>query len=122
MDKNNKLIFQRIPGISMEELNIIKMNTDGYDEEKLTDFLNLYVGKRIKSETIMICTILGFLGVGGIQRFILGQIGMGLLYLVTFGLCYIGTIMDLVNNKKITNERNQHQASLSTLLNFEDIK
>jgi len=107
MDNYNKLIFQRIPGISMEELNIIKMNTDGYDEEKLTDFLNLYVGKRIKSETIMICTILGFLGIGGIHRFILGQIGMGILYLVTFGLCYIGTIMDLVNNKKLTNERNQ---------------
>jgi TM2 domain-containing membrane protein YozV len=107
MDKNNKLIFQRIPGISTEELNIIKMNTDGFDEEKLTDFLNLYVGKRKKSETIMICTILGFIGIGGIQRFVLGQVGMGLLYLFTYGLCFIGTIMDLVNNKKITSERNQ---------------
>ena len=55
----------------------------------------------------MICTILGFLGLGGIQRFITGQIGMGILYLLTLGLCYIGTIIDLINYKKLTLERNQ---------------
>ena len=55
----------------------------------------------------MICTILGFLGIGGIQRFITGQIGMGILYLLTLGLCYIGTIIDLINYKKLTLERNQ---------------
>ena len=104
---DNKLIYQRIPGVTMEELNIIKSYTNGFDDEKLNNFLNLYVGKRKKSETIMICTILGFLGIGGIQRFVLGQVGMGLLYLFTYGLCLIGTIMDLVNIKKLTNERNQ---------------
>ena len=43
----------------------------------------------------------------GVQRFVLGQVGMGLLYLFTYGLCFIGTIMNLVNNKKLTNEGNQ---------------
>ena len=104
---DNKLIYQRIPGVTIEEINIITSSTDGYDDEKLNNFLNLYVGKRIKSETVMICTILGFLGIGGIQRFVLGQVGMGLLYLFTYGLCLIGTIIDLVNYKKLTNERNQ---------------
>jgi TM2 domain-containing membrane protein YozV len=47
---------------------------------------------------------------GGIQRFYLGQIGMGILYLFTGGLCLIGTIMDLVNNKTLTNEFNQKAA------------
>ena len=47
---------------------------------------------------------------GGIQRFYLGQIGMGILYLFTYGLCLIGTIMDLVNNKSLTNEFNQKAA------------
>ena len=49
----------------------------------------------------------GFIGIGGIQRFLLGQIGMGILYLLTWGLCGIGTIIDLINYKKLTLERNQ---------------
>ena len=112
---DNKLIYQRIPGVTMEELNIIKSCTKDFDDEKLNNFLNLYLGKRKKSETVMICTILGFVGIGGIQRFVLGQVGMGLLYLFTYGLCFIGTIMDLVNHKKITNERN-HEIIIQEVL------
>ena len=107
MNDNDNLIFQRIPGIPMEELTVIQLNTKGFDEEKIIQFLNLYIGRRVKSETVMICTILGFIGIGGIQRFITGQIGMGILYLLTLGLCYIGTIIDLINYKKLTLERNQ---------------
>ena len=107
MNDNDKLIFQRIPEIPMEELTVIQLNTKDFDEEKIIQFLNLYIGRRVKSETVMICTILGFVGIGGIQRFITGLIGMGILYLLTLGLCYIGTIIDLINYKKLTLERNQ---------------
>ena len=107
MNDNDKLIFQRIPEIPIEELTVIQLNTKDFDEEKITQFLNLYIGRRVKSDTILICTIIGFIGIGGIQRFITGQIGMGILYLLTFGLCYIGTIVDLINYKKLTLERNQ---------------
>ena len=107
MNDHDKLIFQRIPGIPMEELTVIQLNTKDFDEEKITQFLNLYIGRRVKSDTLLICTILGLFGIGGIQRFITGQIGMGILYLLTFGLCYIGTIIDLINYKKLTLERNQ---------------
>ena len=107
MNDNDKLIFQRIPGIALEEITVIQLNTKDFDEEKIVQFLNLYIGRRVKSETVMICTILGFVGIGGIQRFITGQIGMGILYLLTLGLCYIGTIIDLINYKKLTLERNQ---------------
>ena len=107
MNDHDKLIFQRIPEIPIEELTVIQLNTKDFDEEKITQFLNLYIGRRVKSDTILICTIIGFIGIGGIQRFITGQIGMGILYLLTFGLCYIGTIVDLINYKKLTLERNQ---------------
>ena len=107
MNDHDKKIFQRIPGIPMEELTVIQLNTKDFDEEKMIQFLNLYIGRRVKSETLLICTIVGLFGVGGIQRFITGQIGMGILYLLTLGLCYIGTIIDLINYKKLTLERNQ---------------
>ena len=107
MNDHDKLIFQRIPEIPIEELTVIQLNTKDFDEDKISQFLNLYIGRRVKSDTILICTIIGFIGIGGIQRFITGQIGMGILYLLTFGLCYIGTIVDLINYKKLTLERNQ---------------
>ncbi|MDB5115968.1 MAG: hypothetical protein JWQ79_1460, partial [Mucilaginibacter sp.] len=44
------------------------------------------------------------------QRFIVGQIGMGILYLFTIGLCFIGSIMDLVNHKTLALEYNQKMA------------
>ena len=48
MNDHDKLIFQRIPGIPMEELTVIQLNTKDFDEEKITQFLNLYIGRRVK--------------------------------------------------------------------------
>jgi len=58
----------------------------------------------------LLTTILGFVVIAGIQRFILGEIGMGILYLFTGGLCLIGTIIDLVNYKKMAFDYNAKTA------------
>ena len=55
---------------------------------------------------ILILTLIGFFGFAGLHRFILGQIGLGILYLLTAGLCFIGTIVDLVNYKSLAYEYN----------------
>jgi TM2 domain-containing membrane protein YozV len=34
------------------------------------------------------------------------QIGLGIIYLLTLGLCFIGTIVDLINYQKIAFEYN----------------
>ena len=39
-----------------------------------------------------------------------GENGMGILYFFTGGLCLIGTIVDLVNHKRLTFEYNQQMA------------
>jgi TM2 domain-containing membrane protein YozV len=52
----------------------------------------------------------GFFGIAGLQRFFVDQIGMGILYLLTGGICFIGTIIDLVNYKQLAIEYNQKQA------------
>jgi TM2 domain-containing membrane protein YozV len=73
----------------------------------------VYNGKRQKPDTILITTCLGFVIVAGVQRFILGQIGMGILYLLTGGLCLIGTIIDLINYRRMTYEFNMKMANES---------
>jgi hypothetical protein len=41
---------------------------------------------------------------------VVGNIAIGVLYMLTGGVCGIGTIIDLVNHRKITSEYNQTQA------------
>lgn len=106
-------LIHLIPGIEGEELVYVHNITKGISEDRLSIFAAIYNGRRKKSETILIATILGLFGIAGIQRFLLNQIGMGILYLITIGLCYIGTIIDLVNYKRLTFEYNQKAANES---------
>jgi len=51
-----------------------------------------------KEKTLtLIFAILGIFGVAGIHRFYAGKIGTGILWLITLGWFYIGTIVDIVN-------------------------
>lgn len=106
MDQN---MLMSLPGLEADELAFIKNATENLTEKQAETFLALYRSKRKESQMILILTLVGFFGVHGIQRFVIGQIGMGILYLFTFGLCAIGTIVDLVNHKKIAMEYNQKQ-------------
>jgi len=76
------------------------------DDSQAQLFANVYRGRRRDPMVILATTLLGFVVIAGVQRFVLGQIGMGLLYLFTGGLCLIGIIVDLVNYKKLTFEYN----------------
>ncbi len=103
-------LIQLIPGIEANELMFLESMTKDLSDEQIKTFAILYNNERKKPDMILIGGIIGLLGIGGIQRFMLGQIGMGILYLLTAGLCYIGTIIDLVNYKKLTFEFNQELA------------
>lgn len=52
--------------------------------------------------TATILCLLTFLGFGGLNRFYVGKIGTGILYLLTIGGFFIGTIFDLVKLSKGT--------------------
>jgi TM2 domain-containing membrane protein YozV len=104
MDKN---ILFSFPGIESDEMMFIQEAVNELNDEQKKNFVLLYQGRRKDPQTILICCIIGFLGVAGLQRFFLGQIGMGILYFFTAGLCFIGTILDIINYKKLTFEFNQ---------------
>lgn len=66
----------------------------------------IYRSKRRDPQLILILSLLGLFGFAGIQRFLVGHIGMGILYFFTLGLCWIGTIIDAVNYKNLALEYN----------------
>ena len=112
----NHRILNLIPGLDTDEMLFLNNLTMDLSDDQLRTFAAVYSGKRKPADTILICTLLGFVVIAGVQRFVIGQIGMGLLYLFTGGLCLIGTIVDLVNYKRLTLEYNHKMAMESMVL------
>lgn len=100
-------LINMVPSIGGEELVYLQALTRELTEETLVSFIVLYNGKRRTTDQVLLGCILGFVCVGGIQWFMVGQNGMGILYLFTGGLCFIGTIVDTINHKKLAFEYNQ---------------
>ncbi|RYE22407.1 MAG: TM2 domain-containing protein [Sphingobacteriales bacterium] len=89
-----------------EELIQINAHIQGFSDEQIRQFVTVYRSKRKDEQTILICCLLGLVLFAGIHRFLIGQIGMGILYFLTGGLCFIGTIVDAINHKQLTLDYN----------------
>ena len=103
-------VLQLMPSLEGDEMAFVQELIKDMDDSKAMQFATAYMARRKDPNNILIFAIIGFLGFAGIQRFVLGQIGMGILYFFTLGLCYIGTILDVVNHKKLSFEYNSKQA------------
>jgi TM2 domain-containing membrane protein YozV len=102
--------YMAFPGITPEEMAFLQQGTTELSENQKKYFYMLYSGKRKSPQDIMLLTLLGFIWIAGIQRFVLGEVGMGLIYFFTAGFCWIGTIVDLVNYKTLTTDYNRRMA------------
>lgn len=103
-------IYTYLPELEGEEMIFVQKLTSDFDEQQLTQFAVMYRNRRKDPTLILLTALVGFLGISGIHRFLLNQIGMGILYLLTAGLCFIGTIIDLINHKKLAFEYNSNVA------------
>ncbi|MET6999317.1 TM2 domain-containing protein [Chitinophaga defluvii] len=103
----NKFSFTILPGIEQEELLWLQELTKHYPPEKLEQFIALYQLKRRDPEAVLICSLFGLVAIAGIQRFLLNQIAMGILYLFTLGFCFVGSIVDAINYRKLAWEFNK---------------
>ena len=99
--------FMALPGVSPQEYSYLQTATNGLNEQQIRTFLMIYSGKRKNPSDMLLFCIIGLFVLPGLQRFIIGQIGMGILYLFTLGLCFIGSIVDVVNHKELAFEHNQ---------------
>ena len=92
-----------------EQLTIAKIIT-GMSEQQVEQFARVYRERRRDESVVLFTTLLAFVGLAGMNRFYLGQIGMGIVYFFTAGFCLIGAIVDMFNYKAMTNAFNQDQA------------
>lgn len=109
-------ILDFMPELTGEEMVYVQNLIKDWDDEKTRTFTNVYRTRRKDPQVILITALLGLIVIAGVHRFLMGQIGMGLLYLFTAGLCLIGTIIDLVNYQKLAFEFNQKVADEVSLL------
>ena len=93
-----------------EEWSFLQQATADLTENQKKFFYMVYSSKRRKSQDLLLATLLGFLGFAGIQRLLVGQIFMGVIYSLTLGFCFIGTIIDVVNHKSLATEFNRTMA------------
>lgn len=103
-------ILNLMPDLEPDEMQYIQSLVQDMNEQEAQQFASIYRARRREPMLILITTLIGFVGFAGIQRFLVGQIGLGILYFFTAGLCLIGTIVDLVNHKRLAYEYNAKEA------------
>ena len=103
-------ILDLMPNLEPDEMAYVHNLVQNMTESQAQQFANIYQSRRKGPQMILVAALIGFVFVGGVQRFLVGQIGMGLLYFFTGGLCFIGTIVDVINHKKIAFEHNIQEA------------
>jgi TM2 domain-containing membrane protein YozV len=99
--------FYSLPGMDFEEFSMLKNGISDLTEEQQKQFMMIYPNRRRDPQIILLATLAGFLGFAGIQRFLTNQIGLGILYFFTAGLCFVGTIIDLINYKQLAIDYNR---------------
>jgi TM2 domain-containing membrane protein YozV len=102
--------YMSLPGITSEEMAVLHQATSSLSDTQKQSFYMIYSSKRKSPQDILLFTLLGFIGIAGIQRFLVGQVALGIFYILTIGFCWIGTIVDLINHQSIDNEYNQKMA------------
>jgi len=97
-------------GITAEEFSFVKQLMSDMTADQEQQFLISYSGKRQSAEELLLFILLGFVGAAGIHRMLTGQIATGVIYFLTGGLFFIGTIVDLINYRSLATEYNKKQA------------
>ena len=108
-------ILSQMPELELEEALSIDVLLKDKTDDQVRNFAIIYRSRRRDPLIILVTTLLGFAGFAGIQRFLTNQMGMGILYFFTAGLCLIGTIIDLVNYKSLALEYNKKVAQEASM-------
>jgi TM2 domain-containing membrane protein YozV len=103
-------VLRYLPELEDDEQLYVAQLLKNMTEEQAQQFARVYLARRRDPVHILLLALAGFIGIAGAHRFYISEFGMGVLYLLTGGLCVIGTIVDLVNYKELTFRYNRRKA------------
>lgn len=103
-------VIEHLPELEGDEQLYVADLVNDLPDEKAQRFARVYRERRKDPQLILLLALVGFVAIAGVHRFVIDEIGMGLLYLFTAGLCFLGTIVDVVNYKDVAFRYNRQQA------------
>jgi len=104
------IIAHYLPELDEPERSFLAQLTATMSDADVQQFAIAYRTGRKDPQTVLLMAVIGMVGVPGLHRFALGQVGVGFLYLFTYGLMLIGTIVDIVQHKELTFRYNKQLA------------
>jgi TM2 domain-containing membrane protein YozV len=105
------IVTHYLPELEEPERSFVERLTTGMSHEHIQQFAAAYRQVRKDPQTILLMAVIGVVAVPGLHRFWLGQVGIGFLYLLSWGLLLIGTITDIVKHKEVAFRYNRQVAS-----------
>ncbi len=109
-------VIEIMPDLTGDEQIYVQKLIENMSDDQARMFATAYRARRRDPLLVLLTACLGLIGFAGIQRFILNQIGMGLLYFFTGGLCLIGTIVDMINYRRLAFEYNSREAQQVSIM------
>ncbi len=94
-DLGNVLDEAKQSSNSQPTINITNTNDNVNTNANINGMMG-YGPRKSKTIALILC-IVGFFGIAGLHRMYVGKVGGGILHLFTYGLCGIGTIIDLIS-------------------------
>lgn len=104
------IVTHYLPELDEPERSFIERLTDGMSHESIQQFAAAYRQVRKDPQTLRLMAIIGIVAIPGLHRFWVGQVGIGFLYLLTWGLLLFGTIIDIVKYKELAFTYNRQAA------------
>jgi TM2 domain-containing membrane protein YozV len=95
------IITRYLPELDEPERTFIERLTAGMSHENIQQFAAAYRQVRKDPQTVRIMAIIGIVAVPGLHRFWVGHMGIGFLYLLTWGLLLFGTVTDIIKYREL---------------------
>lgn len=103
-------IYNYMPELETDEMAYLQPYFQNLSHEQAQQFTSFYRTRRRDPQMVLLAALAGLFGIAGIHRLLIGDIGLGILYFFTAGLCFIGTIVDMVNYRRLAADYNLKEA------------
>jgi TM2 domain-containing membrane protein YozV len=103
-------IYNYLPELEPGEMAYLQPYFQNLTHEQAQQFTSFYRARRRDPLMILLAAMLGLIFVAGVHRLLIGDIGLGILYFFTGGLCFIGTIVDMINYRRLATDYNLKEA------------